>query len=165
MRTSPLRDASYIPSQQVEVAMQLEFYKSDVMHKHQQGVNLIVVLVSIVLMAVISLGAAYISGRTAVLHRDQNIHLHTVNQMRQQLENSDACGGKAIGAHDVQIQVAGTGINLDCVVTEGAYTVVAKDSTGAGVASSTVGGIKVSAATLAVDEADTFVPVKVQMSP
>lgn len=145
--------------------MQQVLYKNSALHKHQKGVTLIEVLVSIVLMAVIGLGAAYISGRTAVLHRDQNIHLHTVNQMRQQLENSDACGGKAIGAYDVQIQVAGTGVNLNCVVSEGAYTVVARDSTGAGVASSTSGGIKVNAATLAVKDDDTFVPVKVQMSP
>ena len=145
--------------------MQQVLYKNSALHKHQQGVTLIEVLVSIVLMAVIGLGAAYISGRTAVLHRDQNIHLHTVNQMRQQLENSDACGGKAIGAYDVQIQVAGTVVNLNCVVSEGAYTVVARDSTGAGVASSTSGGIKVNAATLAVKDDDTFVPVKVQMSP
>ncbi|MDO4580137.1 MAG: prepilin-type N-terminal cleavage/methylation domain-containing protein [Acinetobacter sp.] len=34
--------------------------------KYQQGATLIEVLVSMVLMAVIGLGAAYISGRTAV---------------------------------------------------------------------------------------------------
>ena len=54
--------------------MQQVLYKNSALHKHQQGVTLIEVLVSIVLMAVIGLGAAYISGRTAVLHRDQNIH-------------------------------------------------------------------------------------------
>ncbi|OTG78927.1 hypothetical protein B9T23_02345 [Acinetobacter terrae] len=145
--------------------MQQALYKNSALYKQQQGATLIEVLVSMVLMAVIGLGAAYISGRTAVMHRDQNIHLHTVNQMRQQLENSAECGGKAVGTHAVQIQVAGTSIDLDCVVSEGAYTIVAKDSTGAGVVSSTSGGIKVSAATLAVDEDDTFVPVKVQMSP
>ncbi|WP_168406493.1 PulJ/GspJ family protein [Acinetobacter indicus] len=63
-------------------------YKSSTMYKHQQGVTLIEVLVSMVLMAIIGLGAAYISGRTAVMHRDQNLHLHTVNQMRQYLESS-----------------------------------------------------------------------------
>ncbi len=135
------------------------------MPKYQQGATLIEVLVSMVLMAVIGLGAAYISGRTAVVHRDQNIHLHTINQMRQQLENSNECGGKALGTHTVQVQVAGNNVNLDCIVSEGAYTVVANDSTGGGVASSTVGGVKVSAATLEVDEADTFVPVKVQIAP
>lgn len=145
--------------------MQQAHYKKPLMLKHQQGVTLIEVLVSIVLMAVIGLGAAFIAGRTAIMHRDQNIHLHTVNQMRQQLENSAGCSGKSGGTHTVQIQVAGTDVNLNCVVSEGAYTVVAKDSTGAGVASSTTGGIKVSTATLAVDEDDTFVPVKVQMSP
>jgi Tfp pilus assembly protein PilV len=145
--------------------MQQVFYKNSSMYKNQLGTTLIEVLVSMVLMAVIGLGAAYISGRTAVMHRDQNIHLHTVNQMRQQLEDSAACSGKPVGTHSVQIQVAGTDINLDCIVRVGAYTVVAKDSTGAGVSSSTTGGIKVSAATLAVDEDDTFVPVKVQISP
>ena len=145
--------------------MQQVLYKNSALHKHQQGATLIEVLVSMVLMAIIGLGAAYISGRTAVMHRDQNIHLHTVNQMRQQLENSAECAGQNAGTHTVQIQVVGTGVNLDCVVSEGAYTVVARDSTGAGVASSTSGGIKVNAATLAVKDDDTFVPVKVQMSP
>lgn len=145
--------------------MQQVHYKKPLRLKYQQGVTLIEVLVSIVLMAIIGLGAAFIAGRTAVMHRDQNIHLHTVNQMRQQLENSAECSGKSEGTHTVQIQVAGTDVNLNCVVDEGAYTVVAKDSTGAGVASSTTGGIKVSTATLAVDENNTFVPVKVQMSP
>ena len=91
--------------------MQQVIYKSVVTHRHQQGATLIEVLVSMVLMAVIGLGAAYISGRTAVVHRDQNIHLHTVNQMRQQLEDSAECGGKAVGSHEVQIQVAGTTVN------------------------------------------------------
>ncbi|WP_291334919.1 PulJ/GspJ family protein [Acinetobacter sp. UBA801] len=145
--------------------MQQVIYKSMMMHRHQQGATLIEVLVSMVLMAIIGLGAAYISGRTAVVHRDQNIHLHTVNQMRQQLEDSAECGGKAVGSHEVQIQVAGTTVNLNCVVSKGSYTVAAKDSTGGGVASSTVGGIKVDAATLAVKETDTFVPVKVVISP
>lgn len=83
--------------------MQQVLYKNSTLYKQQQGATLIEVLVSIVLMAIIGLGAAYISGRTAVMHRDQNIHLHTVNQMRQQLENSAECAGKSAGTHTVQI--------------------------------------------------------------
>ncbi len=140
-------------------------YKHSSSYQYQKGVTLIEVLVSMVLMAVIGLGAAYISGRTAVMHRDQNIHLHTVNQMRQQLENSSQCSGKSTGTHEVEIQVAGTSIDLDCIVQEEGYTVAAFDSHGDGVASSIEEGIKVNSATLEVNEDDTFVPIKVQMSP
>lgn len=140
-------------------------YKNFPAYQCQKGITLIEVLVSMVLMAVIGLGAAYISGRTAVMHRDQNIHLHTVNQMRQQLENSSECGGKSIGTHEVEIQVAETSVDLDCVVQEEGYTVAANDSIGGGVASSSPGAIKVNSAKLAVKEDDTFVPIKVQMSP
>lgn len=145
--------------------MRSAIYKHFPAYQYQKGVTLIEVLVSMVLMAVIGLGAAYISGRTAVMQRDQNIHLHTVNQMRQQLEDSSKCSGKSTGTHEVEIQVAGINIDLDCMVQQEGYTVAAYDSTGGGVASSASGGIKVNSATLEVNEDDTFVPIKVQMSP
>lgn len=78
-------------------------YKTSAISKYQQGVTLIEVLVSMLLMAIIGLGAAYISGRTAVVHRDQNLHLHTVNQMRQYLESSAGSGC----TNNVDLDVAG----------------------------------------------------------
>ena len=64
--------------------MQQVPYRKTQHRAHQQGITLIEVLVSVAMMAIIGLGAAYIAGRTAVIHRDQNIHLYTVNQFRQQ---------------------------------------------------------------------------------
>lgn len=79
-------------------------YKPSGMARYQQGVTLIEVLVSMLLMAIIGLGAAYISGRTAVVHRDQNLHLHTVNQMRQYLEKGGCPSAAADGVSYVNAQ-------------------------------------------------------------
>lgn len=145
--------------------MQQERYKYLPLLKYQQGVTLIEVLISIVLMAIIGLGAAFISGRTAVMHRDQNIHLHTINQFRQQLENSAQCGAKAIGTHTIQVDIAGSNVQADCIVKKQAFTVTALDGTtnpNNGVAEANV---DVTYAEIRVNTNDTFVPVKVQISP
>ena len=126
----------------------------------QRGVSLIEVLVSLVLMAVIGLGAAFIAARTAVTHRDQNVHLHTISQMRNQLEAS-----QCITAGTKTITVATTNVNLDCTYTTGNYTVAAYGSGGAGVASSTAGVIHVKFPALKVQTSDTFAPIKADIKP
>ena len=135
-----------------------------VIYKHpfskQSGVTMIEVLISIFIMAIIGLGSAFIAGRTVTLHRDQNVHLHTINQMRNQLESS-----QCITAGTKVIAVAEQNINLDCTYTEGSYTVAAYNSTGGGVASSTNGAIKVKYPALKVKDTDSFVPIKVEIKP
>ena len=135
-----------------------------VIYKHpfskQHGVTMIEVLISIFIMAIIGLGSAFIAGRTVTLHRDQNIYLHTINQMRNQLESS-----QCITAGTKVIAVAEQNINLDCTYTEGSYTVAAYNSTGGGVASSINGAIKVKYPALKIQDTDTFVPIKVEIQP
>lgn len=138
--------------------MQKAIYKTT--FSKQRGVTMIEVLISIFIMAIIGLGSAFIAGRTVVLHRDQNVHLHTINQMRNQLESS-----QCITADTKVITVAEQNINLDCTYTEGSYTVAAYNSSGAGVASTTNGAIKVKYPALKVTETDTFVPIKVEINP
>ncbi|WP_435337064.1 PulJ/GspJ family protein [Acinetobacter sp. LH3_13] len=104
--------------------MHQEHYKTSAISKYQQGVTLIEVLVSMLLMAIIGLGAAYISGRTAVLHRDQNLHLHTVNQMRQYLESSAGSGC----TNNVDLDVAGKKVTVNCIVQTKDYNVITKDN-------------------------------------
>lgn len=99
-------------------------YKTSAISKYQQGVTLIEVLVSMLLMAIIGLGAAYISGRTAVVHRDQNLHLHTVNQMRQYLESSAGSGC----TNNVDLDVAGKKVTVNCIVKTKDYNVITKDN-------------------------------------
>ncbi|WP_313035428.1 prepilin-type N-terminal cleavage/methylation domain-containing protein [Acinetobacter sp.] len=145
--------------------MRQAHYKTSPIPKSQQGVTLIEVLISIVLMAIIGLGAAFIAGRTAVIHRDQNIHLHTINQFRQQLENSAQCGSKVVGTNPIQVDIAGSNVQADCIVKKQVFTVTALDGTtnpNNGVASANV---DVTYAEIRVNTDDTFVPVKVQMSP
>lgn len=134
-------------------------YKNSLMFKHQQGVTLIEVLVSIVLMAIIGLGAAYISGRTAVLHRDQNIHLHTVNQMRQQLESltdPTVCLNK--------LQVLETDVNVTCATVTKNFDVrvfVEGDSENR---ITPENNIEVKYQTIEVSDTD-FAPIQVKISP
>ena len=127
----------------------------------QRGVSLIEVLVSLVLMAVIGLGAAFIAARTAVTHRDQNVHLHTISQMRNQLEASQCITDGTTKT----ITVATTDVNLDCTYDTGQYTVAAYGSGGAGVASSAPGVIHVKFPALKVQTSDTFAPIKAEIKP
>lgn len=102
-------------------------YKVPTVYRHQKGVTLIEVLVSMLLMAIIGLGAAYISGRTAVMHRDQNIHLFTVNQMRQYLESSTGGCPAANPDGSRNVMVAGMKVVVKCTEKSKTYTVSPKD--------------------------------------
>lgn len=125
----------------------------------QRGVTLIEVLISVLLMAIIGLGSAFIAARTAVTHRDQNVHLHTISQMRNQLEAS-----QCITAGTKTITVATTNVNLDCTYTTGDYTVKANGS-GGGIASTGDGEIHVKFPALKVQTSDTFAPIKADIKP
>lgn len=133
----------------------------------QKGVTLIEVLISILLMAIIGLGGAFIAGRTAVLHRDQNVHLHTINQMRNLLEHSQ-CMTPTTSTK--VITVAEQSIDLDCTYVTGFYTVQAFEppitgsTTLVGVESSGP-GVGVNYPILQVKDSDTFVPIKVEIAP
>ncbi|NNH77871.1 prepilin-type N-terminal cleavage/methylation domain-containing protein [Acinetobacter sp. ANC 5380] len=147
--------------------MQQVHFKNPNIFKHQQGVTLIEVLVSIVLMAIIGLGAAYISGRTAVIHRDQNLHLHTVTKMREHLESST--GNDCISE---LTDVAGKKVKVDCEIKAKEYTVEIKDVNGQVITSQLDGKATVSTPTLKVSESaasepDAYwdVPIKVEMAP
>lgn len=124
----------------------------------QRGVTLIEVLISIFLMAIIGLGSAFIAGRTAVLHRDQNVHLHTINQMRNQLESS-----QCITNGEKEITVGNQKVKLDCTYTVGSYTVTAK-SGNTDVAPNPPKVIEVKFPALKVqnDVNNTFVPIHIQ---
>lgn len=125
----------------------------------QRGVTLLEVLISIFLMAIIGLGSAFIAARTAVTHRDQNVHLHTISQMRNQLEAS-----QCITTGTKTITVATTNVNLDCTYTTGNYTVKANGS-GGGIASTYPGEIHVKFPALKVQTSDTFAPIKADIKP
>jgi len=147
--------------------MQQVHYKKPLRLKYQQGVTLIEVLVSIVLMAIIGLGAAFIAGRTAVIHRDQNLHLHTVTEMREYLESST--GNDCITE---LADVSGKKVKVDCKITSKEYTVEIKDVNGQVITSQLDGKVTVSTPTLkvleiAASEADAYwdVPIKVEMAP
>ncbi|MEK5765739.1 PulJ/GspJ family protein [Acinetobacter schindleri] len=129
----------------------------------QRGVTLIEVLMSVLLMAIIGLGSAFIAARTAVTHRDQNVHLHTISQMRNQLEASQCITDGTTKT----ITVATTDVNLDCTYTTGNYTVAANGS-GGGIASTNTGEIKVKFPALKVQNNtnnNVFVPIPADIKP
>src|SRR5574343_334851 len=99
------RHVRTIQLQRMEAQMRQLNYKHP--FSKQRGVTLIEVLMSVLLMAIIGLGSAFIAARTAVTHRDQNVHLHTIIQMRNQLEAS-----QCITAGTKTITVATTNVNL-----------------------------------------------------
>ncbi len=89
--------------------------------RSQRGLTMLEVLISLALMSIIGLGAAFISTKTAVMHRDQNIHLHTVNQLRHQISlaglNSSTC------SENKTIQIAGENVKVSCSLVEKTFEV------------------------------------------
>lgn len=89
--------------------------------RSQLGLTMLEVLISLVLMSIIGLGAAFISTKTAVMHRDQNIHLHTVNQLRHQISlaglDSSTC------TENKTIQIAGENVKVSCSLVEKTFEV------------------------------------------
>ena len=55
--------------------------------KKNNGFTLLEVLISLLLLMIIGLGSAYLLARANITQRDMNIHLLTVSQMRNALQN------------------------------------------------------------------------------
>ena len=56
-----------------------QLIKRNSKYQYQAGITLIEVLISLLLMAIIGLGGAYIAARTAVVQRDGNIQVQAIN--------------------------------------------------------------------------------------
>jgi len=101
--------------------MNLDHSNQPLTLRSQRGLTMLEVLISLVLMSIIGLGAAFISTKTAVMHRDQNIHLHTVNQLRHQISlagvNSSEC------SETETIQIAGENVKVSCSLVEKTFEV------------------------------------------
>lgn len=132
-------------------------------YQHQAGITLMEVLISLLLMAIIGLGGAYIAARTAVVQRDGNIQLQTINKMRQVAVKADT-----ICSNTSSITINGTSVTTPCTLTSTNYTVNASvtsnpPSPGAGTAYSA--SVTVQSPSIQVDSANTFIPVKSVISP
>ncbi|WP_326519347.1 PulJ/GspJ family protein [Acinetobacter sp. CAAS 2-6] len=139
--------------------MQQVLFKKRLVPSSEHGMALIEVLISIFLMAIIGLGAAFIAARTAVVHRNENIHLLTVNQMRLKLESEVACD------NNTNISIKTQTVNTPCSTSTFGYTVAAFKGDKTGHSSSANGGISITSPHIQVASDDTFVPVKVEISP
>ncbi|MBE9399768.1 prepilin-type N-terminal cleavage/methylation domain-containing protein [Acinetobacter albensis] len=131
---------------------------------YQAGITLIEVLISVLLMAIIGLGGAYIASRTAVIQRNGNIQVQVINKMRQITVKADATSCSSTSS----ISINGTPVTTPCMLNSQTYTVDAFTAApgpggfGTGVASASV---TVKSPSIKVSDADTFVPIKSEISP
>ncbi|MCD0188981.1 PulJ/GspJ family protein [Acinetobacter sp. PW68] len=130
-------------------------------YQHQAGITLIEVLISLLLMAIIGLGGAYIAARTAVVQRDGNIQLQTINKMRQVAVKADT-----ICSNTSSITINGTSVTTPCTLTPTTYTVNASINSNPPPTSPPYSAsVTVQSPSIQVSDSDQFVPVKSIISP
>lgn len=131
-------------------------------YQHQAGITLIEVLISLLLMAIIGLGGAYIAARTAVVQRDGNIQIQTINKMRQIAVKADTSSC----VNTSSITINGTSVTTPCTLTSTTYTVNASiNSSPPPTSPPYSASVTVQSPSIQVDSANTFIPVKSVISP
>jgi Tfp pilus assembly protein PilV len=131
-------------------------------YQHQAGITLIEVLISLLLMAIIGLGGAYIAARTAVVQRDGNIQIQTINKMRQIAvkANTSSCVDTS------SITINGTSVTTPCTLTSTTYTVNASiNSSPPPTSPPYSASVTVQSPSIQVSSSNTFVPIKSVISP
>ena len=129
-------------------------------YQHQAGITMIEVLITLLLMTIIGLGGAYIAARTAVVQRNGNIQLQTINKMRQIAVKADA--SSCVDTSSITIN--GTSVTTPCTLTSTTYTVNSyQASSPTSIYQSQ--SVTVNSPAIQVSSFDTFVPVKSVISP
>lgn len=129
-------------------------------YQHQAGITMIEVLITLLLMTIIGLGGAYIAARTAVVQRNGNIQLQTINKMRQIAVKADA--SSCVDTSSITIN--GTSVTTPCTLTSTTYTVNSyQASSPTSIYQSQ--SVTVNSPAIQVSSSDTFVPVKSVISP
>ena len=129
-------------------------------YQHQAGITMIEVLITLLLMTIIGLGGAYIAARTAVVQRNGNIQLQTINKMRQIAVKADASSC----VNTSSITINGTSVTTPCTLTSTTYTVNSyQASSPTSIYQSQ--SVTVNSPAIHVSSSDTFVPVKSVISP
>ena len=131
-------------------------------YQHQAGITLIEVLISLLLMAIIGLGGAYIAARTAVVQRDGNIQVQAINKMRQIAVKADTSSC----VNTSSITINGTTVITPCTLTSTTYTVNASiNSSPPPTSPPYSASVTVQSPSIQVSSSNTFVPVKSVISP
>lgn len=139
-----------------------QLIKRNSKYQHQAGITLIEVLISLLLMAIIGLGGAYIAARTAVVQRDGNIQIQTINKMRQIAVKADT--SSCVDTSSITIN--GTSVTTPCTLTSTTYTVNASiNSSPPPTSPPYSASVTVQSPSIQVDSANTFIPVKSVISP
>ncbi|OAL86604.1 prepilin-type N-terminal cleavage/methylation domain-containing protein [Acinetobacter terrae] len=129
-------------------------------YQHQAGITMVEVLITLLLMAIIGLGGAYVAARTAVVQRNGNIQLQTINKMRQIAVKADTSSC----VNTSSIIINGTSVTTPCTLTSTTYTVNSyQASSPTSIYQSQ--SVTVNSPAIQVSSSDTFVPVKSVISP
>lgn len=137
-----------------------QLIKRNSKYQHQAGITLIEVLITLLLMAIIGLGGAYVAARTAVVQRDGNIQIQTINKMRQIAVKADTSSC----VNTTSITINGTSVTTPCTLTSTTYTVNSyQASSPTSIYQSQ--SVTVNSPAIQVSSSDTFVPVKSVISP
>lgn len=124
--------------------------------KKNNGFTLLEVLISLLLLMIIGLGGAYLLARANVTQRDMNIHLLTVSQMRNALQNG-SCSSTS------SISINGTAVQTPCSSTAATYTVNPDSGTG------TASDVAITSPSIQVSSTDTtstsLIPIPIKVSP
>lgn len=131
-------------------------------YQHQAGITMIEVLITLLLMTIIGLGGAYIAAHTAIIQRNGNIQLQTINKMRQIAVKADASSCMNTSS----ITINGTSVITPCTWTSTIYTVNASvNSSPPPTSPPYSASVTVQSPSIQVSGSDTFVPVKSVISP
>lgn len=99
--------------------------------QHQQGMSLLEALITLIIMAILGIGLAYVSGRASVSQRYMNSQNLAVGQMRFNLQTT-TCAASA------NISIASSTVSTPCVLQASAATLTAQSASGTTIASGSV---------------------------
>ena len=148
-----------------------QLIKRNSKYQHQAGITLIEVLITLLLMAIIGLGGAYVAARTAVVY---TVAVYTVVHsvvgssdlyaFRSPLQTHNFLGLQSNRRWNINITINGTSVTTPCTLTSTTYTVNSyQASSPTSIYQSQ--SVTVNSPAIQVSSSDTFVPVKSVISP
>lgn len=117
--------------------------------RRQQGTSLIEALITMIILAILGIGLAYVSGRASVSQRFMNSQNLAVSQMRSILQTATSANCTSATTVTIASNIVGTPCSLPAAGTS--YSVKALGASGATVAS---GNITITAPSISTATSD-----------
>lgn len=99
----------------------------------QAGLSMLEALITLLLMSIIGMGIAYVTGKTLVAQRNTGAQYLAVSQMRQAVKSGDCAGAANVSR---TVQIASMSLQANCRSENVTLTVV--PAAGSGIASQAV---------------------------